>query len=117
MPYTTLPMPDDPQAARSMIEEASLDGDVLVLKKSPICPISFAAEAEFREFLGSLPEDSDLRVALIDVIEQKSLARGLTDVLGVRHESPQALYFHRGELHWHDSHDRLTVEAFAQLPG
>lgn len=50
----------------------------------------------------------ELEVAIIDVIEERPLARGLTAELEVRHESPQALWFSGGELAAHQSHGALT---------
>ncbi len=55
-----------------------------------------------------------MSLAVIDVIAQKPLARGLTAELGMRHESPQALVFRAGELSGHASHGTLTAEWFAE---
>ena len=53
--------------------------------------------------------------AVVDVIAEKPLARGLVAALDIRHESPQALAFRDGECAWHDSHNALTVEAFDEV--
>lgn len=104
-------VPDDPASAIARFRDESRAGvPVLVFKKSPICPVSFAAEAAYRAFLGGW--DRPLKTLEIDVIAQKPLARGLTAELGIRHESPQALVFRDGELVWHDSHEGLNEEAF-----
>ena len=53
-------------------------------------------------------------MAVVDVIAERPLARGLTAELGVEHASPQALWFADGELVGHDSHRTLTAEWFAR---
>ena len=55
-----------------------------------------------------------MSLAVIDVIAEKALARGLTAGLGIRHESPQALVFHGGELSGHGAHGTLTAQWFAE---
>jgi len=53
-------------------------------------------------------------LAVIDVIAEKPLARGLTAELGIRHESPQALVFRDGEFGVHGDHGTLTAQWFAE---
>ena len=55
-----------------------------------------------------------MSLAVIDVIAEKPLARGLTAELGIRHESPQALVFRGGELRGHGDHGTLTSQWFAE---
>ena len=55
-----------------------------------------------------------MSLAVIDVIAEKPLARGLTAELGIRHESPQALVFREGELCGHGDHGRLTAQWFTE---
>ncbi|MEM1450416.1 MAG: monothiol bacilliredoxin BrxC family protein [Planctomycetota bacterium] len=107
-------LPSDPEAAVTALRDASREADVVVFKKSPICPVSTRAEGEFRAWVRGLDEGDTTRIAFIDVIAEKPLARGLTAALGVQHQSPQALWFRGGELAWHDSHGSLTRERFAQ---
>ncbi len=108
-----LTLPSDPAEALAQLREASAEGDVVVFKKSPTCPISHRAEFEFKTWWKSVPEDSPIRAAIVDVIAERALARGLTSELGIQHESPQALWFRGGELAWHDSHGELTQARFA----
>lgn len=106
-------LPSDPDEAVSTLREASRETNVVVFKRSPICPVSTRAEHEFKTWLNTLGDDDTTRVAMIDVIAAKPLARGLTAALGVVHQSPQALWFSKGELAWHDSHGALTCARFA----
>ena len=112
MPHTP-ELPADPAAALEVLREHSRQRDVVVFKKSPICPVSTRAEFEFRTWLRGVPDDAELTVAEIDVIDERTLARGLTAELDVKHESPQALWFRGGELAWHDSHGALNQARFA----
>ena len=111
----SLDLPADPADAVRALAEASAEAPVVVFKRSPICPVSHRAEFEFKQFLKGLAEDDDLGVVDVDVIGEKPLARGLTAELGIRHESPQALWFRGGELVWHASHGELTAAAFRTL--
>ena len=110
-------LPSDPDEALSALRDASRDTDIVVFKKSPICPVSTRAEHEFKTWLNTLGDDDTTRVAMIDVIAEKPLARGLTAALGVEHQSPQALWFSKGDLAWHDSHGALTCARFADASG
>ena len=106
-------LPSDPAEAVAALRAASQETDVVVFKKSPICPVSTRAEFEFSTWLKGVPESSTTRFAMIDVIAAKALARGLTAELGIDHQSPQALWFSGGEMVWHDSHGSLTASRFA----
>jgi bacillithiol system protein YtxJ len=117
MPVHELTLEPDPERALRAIQAASRERPVLVLKQSPICPVSHRAVEELEDFLADLDPAREISVARIDVIEQRPLARGLTAELHVQHESPQALWFAAGELVWHGSHGALTHERFAALLG
>ena len=114
MTTKSLPIASDPTEAVAELRRASMDAPTVVFKASPICPVSHAAQRRFKDWLADLPEDSDLQVAVIDVIAERPLARGLVAELGVQHESPQALWFRGGELVWHDSHQALDAAAFTR---
>jgi bacillithiol system protein YtxJ len=108
--HASLTLPDEPGDALRALEAASATGPVVVFKKSPICPVSTMAEGNLRSWLQS--RTSPVTLAMIDVIAERPLARGLTAALGIPHESPQALVFRHGHLTWHDSHGGLTEDAF-----
>lgn len=112
-PMKTLQLPADPAEALVALRDASRESDVVVFKKSPICPVSTRAEFEFRSWLKALDGEAALAVAEVDVIAERGLARGLTAALDIKHESPQALWLRDGELLWHDSHGALTRDRFA----
>lgn len=111
----SLQLDADPARALAEIRNASADHPVLIFKKSPICPVSHRAEAQYVQWKEALGAADDILVADIDVIAEKPLARGLTKQLGIDHQSPQALWFVKGELAWHGSHAELTLARFDEL--
>jgi len=115
MQERALELAAEPAQALAAIVAASQAAPVVVFKKSPTCPVSHRAEWEYKSWLKTLPPDSPIRTALIDVIAERPLARGLTAALDVQHESPQALWFEGGVLKWHGSHGALTQARFAAL--
>ena len=113
MPHTLNIIPEDPKALVEMIRQESKNEAVLIMKLSPICPISHGAEDNYRTWLAGISDDTALKTIELDVIEQRPLARGLTAELDIKHESPQALVFKNGELVWHDSHQAISAEALS----
>ena len=117
MSHREIALPQDAAEALALLKETSKGQAVVVFKKSPICPVSFHAETEYRSWLEERGEGAEVVVAEIDVIAEKPLARGLTAELGIAHQSPQALIFREGELGWHGSHEALTEERFRAEAG
>lgn len=83
---------------------------VLLFKHSPICPISTAARAAFELFRAAHP---DAVTGFVNVVAERTVARGLAERCGVQHESPQAILFEAGVPTWHASHDAITPESLA----
>ncbi len=79
---------------------------VLLFKHSPACPVSAAAREEYDAWRAELP---DVPTAFVDVIGDRPVARGLAELCGVKHQSPQAILFEAGKAVWHASHDAITI--------
>ncbi len=87
---------------------------VFLLKHSTRCPISASAWRAYQRFGETKPEVELWKVLVIEDAQLSSeIARGT----GVRHQSPQALLFHRGEVVWHDSHWSIKEDALADALG
>jgi len=86
----------------------------LLVKHSPICPISARGFAEYRAFLAEHP---DTPSAWIDVIGQRALSLAVAERTGIKHESPQALVLCDGVVTWHASHGAITRAALAEALG
>ena len=78
---------------------------MLLFKHSPTCPVSAAARTEYDAFCTDRP---DVPTLFVDVVADRAVARGLADLCGVRHASPQAILFEQGRAVWHASHAGIT---------
>ncbi|RCX23025.1 bacillithiol system protein YtxJ [Fontibacillus phaseoli] len=83
---------------------------LLLFKHSTSCPISARAHRELEEYLNATPNEK-ITYGLIYVIEDRDISNEAADVLGVKHESPQALLVKDGQAVWHTSHSRITADA------
>jgi bacillithiol system protein YtxJ len=83
---------------------------VLLFKHSPSCPISAGARQQYEAFRKQFP---DVPTMFVDVVGDRSTARGIAERTGVRHESPQVILFERGRAVWHASHDQITAASLA----
>ena len=79
---------------------------VLLFKHSPRCGISARARTEYEAFLR---ERGDVPALFVDVVSERATARGIAELVGVPHESPQAILFEAGVPVWHCSHDAITA--------
>lgn len=113
--HETITLPDDPAEAVRLMKERSAETPVLLFKASPFCPVSAMAEGELLDWLDGRDEGGPLLLAQIDVVRRKELARGVTDALEIRHESPQAVLFNGGEVRWYGSHGQLHAERFREM--
>ena len=78
----------------------------LLFKHSPTCPVSAAAFAEYEQWASAHPE---FPTGWIEVVQQRPLARAVTERTGIRHESPQAILLAAGEPRWNASHSAITA--------
>lgn len=78
---------------------------VFLFKHSTACPTSAMAWRSFSAFADGQHEAEFARVL---VIEDRSLARQIADVTGIRHQSPQVILFWKGEPIWNESHWHIS---------
>ncbi len=83
---------------------------VLFFKHSNSCGISSRAFAEFEQYLES-PESSSVHNCVIIVQTAREASNEIARLLGVEHESPQAILVRKGQAIWHDSHLALKSDA------
>jgi bacillithiol system protein YtxJ len=83
---------------------------VLLLKHSTRCPISASRWRAFQEFAEDETRADFYRVL---VVENRSLAQHITQDTGIRHESPQAFLFDKGQAIWNSSHWSITPESMS----
>ncbi len=90
--------------------EQSADQPLLLFKHSTRCPISAGAHRELKDYLDNAPNEK-ITYGLIYVVEDRDVSNEAADMLGVKHESPQALLVKDGQAVWHTSHSRITANA------
>lgn len=91
---------------------------VFIYKHSPICGLSDSAILQMEAFRKDAA--SGFRFYQVDVVGSRRASQRIEALLGVRHESPQALLIWKSGCVWHGSHravhaDRLRAEADAFL--
>lgn len=83
--------------------ESSERQTVLFFKHSATCGVSVRAFNEFQKYLES-PEGSLARNYVIVVQKSRDASNELARLVGVEHESPQAIIVRNGRAVWNDSH-------------
>ncbi|MFN6963319.1 MAG: bacillithiol system redox-active protein YtxJ [Pyrinomonadaceae bacterium] len=78
---------------------------VLLFKHSVTCGISASV---FRDVSGS---DAPLNVVIVQ--DDREISREIERRTGIRHESPQAIILHNGEVVYHASHFDITADDIA----
>ena len=91
--------------------DSSRTNPVLIFKHSTQCPISAHVYKDFMDFAGSAGE---LTIAVVLVIENRSLSKTIAERLSVRHESPQAILVKDGRAVWHASHWSITADSLGE---
>ena len=92
------------------LEQAFAAPRFLLFKHSSTCPISCGAFEEYEAWLASAPA---VPSAWLHVVEERPLARAVTERTGIHHESPQALLLVGGRCVWSASHGAITQESLA----
>lgn len=93
--------------------KASSKDFIMLFKHSTRCPVSSYAWSEFNQFAGNSP----ISCYRVLVVEEKTLSLHLAKVLGVTHQSPQAILFKDKEVKWHASHYDITQSALEKATG
>ncbi|MCD2138870.1 MULTISPECIES: bacillithiol system redox-active protein YtxJ [Salinicoccus] len=81
------------------------------LKHSNTCPISAGAFEEFKKF----HYERDIDGFYLIVQDHRELSNYISEKFDIKHESPQAFYFDKGEVKWHASHDKITLSKLASV--
>jgi bacillithiol system protein YtxJ len=87
---------------------------LLVFKHSFTCGISAEALDELIDHMNAevvLAGGPDPRYALVTVQTHRDVSNAVSNRLGVRHETPQALLIRNGRVVWAASHFRVTADA------
>ena len=85
----------------------SQDKPVFLFKHSTRCPIS---ASRWRVLQVYAEQESRADFWKVLVVEDRPVSMYVASETGVRHQSPQAILFSRGEPIWNASHYRITEE-------
>lgn len=80
----------------------------IIFKHSPACSVSFFAQREMNKLGDEITEIADLYI--VNVIGDRPVSNEIARRTGVRHESPQLLFLHEGEVIWNGSHHHVTAK-------
>jgi bacillithiol system protein YtxJ len=86
------------------------------IKHSLTCPISHAAFQEYQKYAES---NQTVPTYFLAVQESRPLSNEIAERFQIKHESPQAFLFSKGEAKWNASHWKITnrslTSAIAEL--
>lgn len=91
------------------IYDGSTTKPAVVLKHSTTCPVSASAIEEFNTYLAGTPSEA-VDYYLVKVIESRPVSNQIAEDLGVKHASPQIVYFKNKESVWNTSHWSVTAK-------
>ncbi len=83
---------------------------VLIFKHSTICPRSTRAKEEMDRFI----KKEDIPVYLLIVQQERPLSNQIAETFSVKHESPQVLLLHNGQVESTLNHEEITCENVQQ---
>jgi bacillithiol system protein YtxJ len=98
-----------------MLEAAiaeSLDRPVVLFKHSRTCGISCEALDELHAHLAN--DDGKATYKMITVQSHRRVSDTVSERLGIRHETPQAIVIRGGRPVWSASHFRITAEELSR---
>lgn len=104
-PEALAPIDDD--GALEAALAASHNAPIVVFKHSVSCPVSAFARREVMR----LTEEGDPAVYEIVVQRARAQSNAVAEHTGIRHESPQAIVFWKGEAVYDASHGRITADS------
>ncbi|SEU07664.1 bacillithiol system protein YtxJ [Salinibacillus kushneri] len=82
-----------------------------LLKHSLTCPISAEAKQQYESFAGK----TDTPLYILHVQEARPLSNEIAATYGIKHESPQALFFNQNHIVWDASHWDITVDILQKI--
>lgn len=88
------------------------NGSFILLKHSATCPVSHEAFRESETFFSNNPDTSFVFVV---VQTSRQLSNAIEEKTGIKHESPQILFFKNGKVSEHASHWNITERYLQNL--
>ncbi|MFO8233682.1 MAG: bacillithiol system redox-active protein YtxJ [Longimonas sp.] len=91
--------------------EASFERPVLVYKHSATCPTSAWAQRNIDTWSD---DHADWPVYRVTVQSARPVSNQIADDLSLRHETPQAIIVHKGEVIEHLNHNHVTPDRLTE---
>jgi bacillithiol system protein YtxJ len=88
-------------------------GPVVLFKHSTQCPVSAAADAEYRSFAGR--QSGAGTFTHLDLLAHRDVSNAIAARFGVPHESPQLIIVRGGRVSAVLNHDAITGDALGAL--
>jgi len=93
-------------------KDLAFDGELVIFKFSPICSISSMVEEDFTLWSSSMEEDKRIKLAKVNVIDEREVSRKIAEDLKVQHQSPQVIWLNgNSKVKWSASHFDITKES------
>lgn len=98
---------------RSFLVSQPDDSEILLLKVSSRCTVSFVIQKIFEQWFNGVDPSAKLRCGIVEVISARDVSNQIAKDFSIKHESPQAIWLSsEKKVNWSRSHHRITVEAF-----
>ncbi|REJ81300.1 MAG: bacillithiol system redox-active protein YtxJ [Bacteroidetes bacterium] len=95
--------------------ETSWIKPVLLFKHSTRCSISTAALSKLER---NWQNSTGVEAFFIDLLAHRDVSNEIERVTGLKHESPQAIIVHKGEVLYHATHNGILFQEIREsLPG
>jgi thioredoxin 1 len=107
------PLTDVPALEEAIAE--SKERPVLLFKHSRYCGVSAEALDELQSHIEGARADVAYR--MITVQTHRPVSDAVSQRLGLRHETPQAILLRDGKIVWNASHFRITANQLDQILG
>jgi bacillithiol system protein YtxJ len=88
---------------------------VLLFKHSHTCGISAEALDELRAHIDSHVHATTVEYAMVTVQTHREISNKISERLGVRHETPQAILVRDGQAVWSASHFRVNADELRKV--
>lgn len=96
-------MPETESEVNKLLEDT--DRIQVIYKHSFTCGTSVMAKPVVEDVMKEFEDKAVFH--FINVKQNRPVSNYITKVTGVRHESPQILILHKGDVYWHESHGMI----------
>ncbi len=86
--------------------------ELVIFKFSPVCSISAMVEEDFSSWRSNLEDNSNLKIAKVNVIDKREVSLKIAADLQVLHQSPQVIWIDgNSKIKWTASHFDISKDS------